>query len=228
MSQRNVAVLALGIVAGSVWWLRSTADGARVLATLGAMRSGTDTSLGSGRGLGSQSGAAPTGTRSVRGDVAPDAASRGVFPASAASSEWRAGAPGAAELAGMDTPAVGEPAAKTADGTGSRDVTPEEDAVLGMYENLASAFDQQTDDCRQLGIIVAELVRQDQHALQHLAQARATMTLDQRLQATDRLEREAGPQLSRLRRSLRIGLGKCPTEPRLQEAIRTIASAGTS
>ncbi len=110
----------------------------------------------------------------------------------------------------------------------SGDVTPEEEEVLQLYEDIAQALDHPAVSCKDLGIQVSDFVGQELSVLERLAQARGRMTAAQRQAATERLEQSAGAQLARLRQSLRVGLGRCPGEPRLNEAIRTMAAAGSS
>lgn len=104
--------------------------------------------------------------------------------------------------------------------------TPQEAAVLDLYENMASAFERHADNCREMGIAVSEFVEDGSPALQQLARARSAMSEAERVVATERLERDASEQLERLRQSIRVGLAKCPTEKGLQDAILKLAQLG--
>ncbi len=106
------------------------------------------------------------------------------------------------------------------------DITTEEQAVLVLYENMASAFERFPDNCEEMGIAVGEFVEESTPAVSELARSRSRMAPEERAAATQRLEREAADQLKALRQAMRIGVSKCPNEPRLQEALRRLAELG--
>lgn len=110
----------------------------------------------------------------------------------------------------------------------SREVTRQEQQVLEMYESIAQAFDLNANDCSELGVAVSEFVGDNEQAVRTFAKQRSMLSAEERRQADERLEREAATQLARLRQSIRVGLGKCPDEKRLQDAIRALAVAGAS
>jgi hypothetical protein len=207
------------------YWLDGTPSGARALVASGA----TAQSIGKNV-FGLSSGSSDTEpTVEARSDADEQQRAQGAQRDGARTQDPQSADEVAAQVGGFDTAADTVPGAtELANDDGPRDITREEEAVLDMYETIATVFEQQGDDCHELGIAVSEFVSDDRDALAQFAQTRAAMTDEQRQKATERLEREAAPQLSRLRQSIRVGLGKCPTEQRLQEAIRDIASAGTS
>ncbi len=104
--------------------------------------------------------------------------------------------------------------------------TEREEEVLALYGDLAAAFDKHASDCNELASALDGLVDANKSALEQLANERASMTPEQRMLADQRVERAAGPELDRFRKTLRSGVMRCPTHERLHAALAKLAELG--
>ncbi len=122
-------------------------------------------------------------------------------------------------------------AARVDESAASADVvakpTREEEVVLTMYDRMATALEQHTQDCEAMGLAVEELVASHGKQVTRLMAERAKLSDAERQAAQTRLEAAAQSRMARVREGLRTGLTTCGTDERLQAALRTLADLNT-
>jgi hypothetical protein len=111
--------------------------------------------------------------------------------------------------------------------SGADDVAPptaKEEAVLVMYDSLASAFEAHAQDCAAMADTVERLVREHRGAVANVVQEQASLNDAERAAARARLEKSSGPRMERARSAMRSGLARCSDNAQLQASIQELAA----
>jgi hypothetical protein len=102
--------------------------------------------------------------------------------------------------------------------------TAAEAEVLTMYDEMTTAFELHHDDCRGSGMAIETLIESHKGALQALRDERAKLSPEQWTAAQDRLAKTQGDRLERMRHAIEQTVARCSTNPRLQNALRQLAT----
>lgn len=116
---------------------------------------------------------------------------------------------------------------QSTDGAPAR-LTAEEEAIMGVYDEMALVLEKASGNCDVIGLELENLVDRNLPVAKRLQSAQAGLTPEARLQAQVRVERAAADRIERVRELLRINLSKCMQNERLMAALRRLASTGLS
>jgi uncharacterized protein YukE len=100
-----------------------------------------------------------------------------------------------------------------------------ENRVLGMYERMGRAFEENASDCTKMGETVLAIVNEDRQSLSALTASWNGLSPEQRGSEQERIEKVMGEGVETLRQSFRSGLAKCAANEDLKSALRVLADA---
>jgi hypothetical protein len=100
----------------------------------------------------------------------------------------------------------------------------DERETLVMYDEMKSAFEQFHTDCLRMGEAIDVTVTAHTSALTRLRDKRDSMTVEQQVQATQRVEAAEGQHLKELRAAMEQAVAKCKQDLTLRDALRRLAT----
>jgi glycyl-tRNA synthetase beta subunit len=96
-----------------------------------------------------------------------------------------------------------------------------------MYDDMAALFDRHKSDCAAMADAVSKLIAERAPAVAALMQTRAALSAEAQAAAQKRVDAAAAKRTEHVRNTMRVAIAQCASEPKLMDALRSLALLNT-